>query len=232
MKFLPLLLSALLLVTVGCSSSKKKEEGPEEVVHEELKRDYTVVEALDNKRPGWVIDAELWAREHSGYDTAAFRYFSYETEPKVNREMACNLAKANARADIASEITTFISKSLGTSSEGQAGIDMNNPKVQPLREFTENTLAEKVQSMVYGAAIVKNYWEKRKYEESKGAAKNFIGFTCAVLIQMDSKSLAAAVKKAAEEVVGKADDPETKENVKKALEKADENFIKARKGQI
>lgn len=46
------------------------------------------------------------------------------------------------RSDIASEITTFIQKSLGASQEGQAAIDANNPKTQPMREFVENTLAK------------------------------------------------------------------------------------------
>jgi len=33
-------------------------------------------------------------------------------------------------------------------------------------------------------------------------------------------------------VVKKADDPEVKENVKKALEKVDEDFLKARQGEV
>src|SRR6476660_4944027 len=106
---------ALSLTITACSSKKKKKEV-----------------------------ADVYA-EQENMDVKKYRYFSFETEPKVNREIACNLAKANVRSDIAGEITTFIQKSLGASQEGQAAIDANNPKTAPMREFVENTLAEKVQ---------------------------------------------------------------------------------------
>jgi hypothetical protein len=165
-------------------------------------------------------------------DTKKYRYFAYETEPKVNREIACNLAKANVRVDIASEITTFIQKSLASSTEGAAAIDANNPKTQAMREFVSNTMAEKVQSLINGAAVIKTYWEKRQYMQSLGAKKDYIGFTCASLIRMEATRLQAAVDKASEDIVSKVDDPETKENVKKALDKIDEDFVKARQGKI
>jgi hypothetical protein len=69
-------------------------------------------------------------------------------------------AKANVRADIASEITTFIQKSLAASEEGAPAIDPDNPKTAPMREFVSNTLAERVQAMINGAAVTKTYGEK------------------------------------------------------------------------
>ncbi len=150
----------------------------------------------------------------------------------MNREIACNLAKANARADVAAEITTFIQKTLAASTEGQAAIDPANPRTQPMRDFVSNTLAERVQSLVHGAAVTKTYWEKRLFMKNLGAKKDYTGFTCAVLVRMDSKVLKEAVLKASEEVVNKADDPAVKENVKKALDKIDEDFLKARKGEV
>jgi hypothetical protein len=164
-------------------------------------------------------------------DVSKFRYFSFETEPKVNREIACNLAKANVRSDIAAEITTFIQKSLAASTEGQTAIDANNPKTQPLRDYVSNTLAEKIQSLVHGASVIKTYWEKRNYQQKMGAKKDFIGFTCAALIRMETNRLKSAIDKASEDLVEKAD-PELKDNVKKALEKIDEDFVKARHGEV
>ena len=70
----------------------------------------------------------FWASSNENAGT--FRYFSYETEPKVNRSMARSLAKANAKADIAGEIVTFIDKSIASSVEGKASIDENNPSIQ------------------------------------------------------------------------------------------------------
>jgi hypothetical protein len=216
----------------GCSSSSKKEgKKLQEVVHSTIKRDFEVRDASSNTRPGWIEDAEVWASSNDN-QAKSFRYFSYETEPKVNRNMACSLAKANAKADIAGEIATFIDKSIASSVEGKASIDENNPSIQSLREFVSNNLTQKTQSLIHGAAIVKTYWEKRKYLKEKGAKRDFTAFTCAVFVRMKRERLETAVEKAANFVVQKTDDPETKENVKKALKDAATNFVKARRGEL
>ncbi|MBY0516618.1 MAG: hypothetical protein K2P81_06915 [Bacteriovoracaceae bacterium] len=227
MKNLALSMAVLALVAVGCSSKRKVKEVDNT---ETIKKDFEVRDASSNFRPAWIEDAEVWSEQEKKDDN--WRWFAFETEPKVNREIACNLAKANARADIAGEITTFIQKTLAESTEGQAAIDPSNPKTQPLRDYVSNTLAERVQSLIHGSAVTKTYWEKRQFVKEMGAKKDYIGFTCAVLVRMDKKVLKDAIDKASEEVVNKAADPEVKENVKKALDKVDEDFLKARKGEV
>ena len=69
----------------------------------EIKKEYEVRDASSNFRPGWIEDAEVWAKQNEK-DLDKNRFFSFETEPKVVRSVACDIAKANARADIASEI--------------------------------------------------------------------------------------------------------------------------------
>jgi hypothetical protein len=86
--------------------------------------------------------------------------------------------------------------------------------------------------MVHGAAVIKTYWEKRNYMLKMGAKKDYIGFTCATLVRMDSARLKAAIEKASEDIVNQTDDAATKENVKKALDQVDEDFVKARKGEV
>lgn len=220
----------LLIFTMATSCSSKKKI--KEIDYSEtISRDYKVKESTTNGiRPGWIEDPEAWATQEN-MDTKKYRFFSFETEPKVNREIACNLAKANVRSDIASEITTFIQKSLASSTEGAAAIDPNNPKTLPMRDYVANTLAEKVQSLLHGAAPIKTYWEKRSYQKDLGAKKDYIAFTCATLIRMEEARLKAAIDKASEDLVEKADS-EVKENVKKALEKIDEDFVKARHGEV
>lgn len=225
------LMSMLLVLSLGVACSSKKKEVKDVDNTETISKDFEVKDASSNIRPGWIEDAEVWTAQEK-LDTEKYRYFSFETEPKVNREISCNLAKANVRADIAGEITTFIQKTLGSSTQGQAAIDPNNPKTLPLREYTENTMAEKVQSLVHGAAVIKTYWEKRNYSVKMGAKKDYIGFTCATLVRMETNRLKAAIDKASEDLVKKADDPEVKENVKKALENIDEEFVKARHGEV
>lgn len=226
MKLLPLLL--VLSLGVACSSKKKVKEVDYSAT---ISKDFEVKESSTNGvRPGWIEDAEIWTAQEN-MDVTKFRYFSFETEPKVNREIACNLAKANVRSDIAAEITTFIQKSLAASTEGQTAIDANNPKTQPLRDYVSNTLAEKIQSLVHGASVIKTYWEKRSYQQKMGAKKDYVGFTCAALVRMETARLKTAIDKASEDLVEKAD-PELKENVKKALDKIDEDFVKARHGEV
>lgn len=225
MKLLSLLLTLTVLVSCASKKTVKDIDNSETIV-----RDFEVKDSSSNTRPGWIEDAQLWS-EQENMDVSKYRYFSFETEPKVNREIACNLAKANVRSDIAAEITTFIQKSLGTSTEGQASIDANNPKTQPMRDFIENTLAERVQGMIHGSAVIKTYWEKRNYLKKMGSKKDFIGFSCATLVRMETERLKEAIDKASEEVEAKAD-PSLKENVKKALETLDEDFVKARQGEV
>jgi hypothetical protein len=222
-----LALVVLMLVVGACSSKRKVKEVDNT---DTIKRDYEVRDASSNFRPAWIEDAEVWAEQEEKVKDS--RWFAFETEPKVNREIACNLAKANARADVAAEITTFIQKTLAASTEGAAAIDPANPKTQPMRDYVSNTLAERVQSLVHGAAVTKTYWEKRQYIKDLGAKKDHVGFTCAVLVRMSKKTLSEAIRKAAEEVVGKAEDATVKENVKKALDQVDEDFLKARKGEV
>jgi len=227
-----LLMPLISLALVSCGSSKKEDN--RELVereHKEIEREYIVKDASSNFKPGWIEDAEVWANNHSK-DMKKYRYFSYETEPKVSRSIACNLAKANAKTDIAGEISTFIDKQLSQSQEGQAGIDENNPNVQALREYVENTLAEKVQAMIHGAAVVKTYWEKRMYMQDRGAKKDYKAYTCSVFVRMDAKRLSAAIQNAANLLIKNVDDPGTKANVKKALQNVNDNFVKARRGEI
>ncbi len=231
-KILPMI---FLLGLAACSSTPKKVEVVErpvdDVKHTEIKKEYEVKDASSNFRPGWIEDAEVWAKQNEK-DLDKNRFFSYETEPKVTRAVACDIAKANTRVDIASEITTFIEKTLGTTQEGNASIDLNNPKLSPLKEYMENTMAEKIQSMIHGAAVVKTYWEQREYKKSLGAKEDFKAFTCSVLIRMEADRLKKSVDEAANFVAKKVEDPEAKESVKKALKNVSENFIKSRQGEI
>lgn len=228
-----ILTTIFLLSIAACSSAKKEpaERAVEEVKHTEIQKEYEVRDASSNFRPGWIEDAEVWAKQNEK-NLEKMRFFSYESEPKVTRGVACDIAKANVRVDIAGEITTFIQKTLGTSQEGNASVDMNSPKLAPLKEYMENTLAEKIQSLVHGASVVKTYWEQREYKKDLGAKEDFKAYTCAVLIRMEAERLRKSVDDAANFVVKKVDDPEAKENVKKALQNASEDFVKARRGEL
>ena len=42
--------------------------------------------------PGWIEDANGWAEENNK-DTKTFSYYSFETVPKVSRQIACDWPK-------------------------------------------------------------------------------------------------------------------------------------------
>lgn len=220
------LILTVTLIMSGCSSSKKKKDNPDVKnvdISESIKKDYQIVDASSPTRPGWVIDANDWAAQN-GYDTNKNRYYSFETEPKVGREIACQLAKANAKSDVAGEVATFIKSTLAASEEGQAAIDPNNPITQPLRNFVESTLVQKVQEVIVGASALKTHWEKRNYKVELGAKRDFIGFTCASLIEVKSEYIQSAIDLARSEMLNRTQDTNMKENVKKALDDAKEEF--------
>ena len=143
-----------VILLTSCGSSKKDLRELEERKHEEIKRDFVVRDSSSNFRPGWIEDAEIWAKNHT-LDMKKYRYFSYETEPKISRGSACDLAKANTKVDIAGEIATFIDKTFSESKEGKIGIDENNPNITALKEYMESTLAQKIQALIHGASVVK-----------------------------------------------------------------------------
>ena len=229
-----LLLVMTLVFVYSCSSKKTDEREPrlKEVDNSAtIKRDYEVRDASSMKRPTWVENTRIWA-EDSGKDKAGFTFFSYTTDPKVSREISCKLARANARVDIASEISTFIQQQLGQSQEGKASIDENNPVGRSLKEYVETTLAEHVQAMIHGASVREEYWEKRQYLEDLGAKKDFIAYTCSALIRISDKQLKKAIDKAEAGVLQNAGDPESKAKVRKALDGVEEKFIQSKKGLI
>jgi hypothetical protein len=225
------LITLIVMLGISSCSSPQKKSVEDQDQSSQIKKDYEVRDASSSLRPGWIVDAIQWASTELK-DTDKYHYYSHETTPKVDRDVACALAKSSVRVDIASEIATFIENKLGQSREGSAAIDENHPQSAPLREFIEVTLAEKTQAMLHGVSIVKTYWEKRQYLQSEGATKDYKGYTCAVLARIDHDVLKKAVNEASEKVIQKVDDPSTKENVKKALENVSENFVKSKQGQI
>ena len=219
-----ILISLFFLASCG-SGSKKKDDRELEERKITIKRDYDVIDATSNFVPGWIEDAELWAKNYNK-DIEKFRFFSFEIDPQVGKVIACKLAKAHARTDVASEVATFIDQTLSNSIEGDSSIDQNAPKISEVKKYVSNDLKEKIQALIHGAIIAKTHWQKRKYLKSKGAKKDFIGHTCAVLVRMERELLGNLIKKAIEATVDSTTDPKTKEVVKKSLDSAAEKYNK------
>jgi hypothetical protein len=213
-------ISILALLTIGCSSTK---DDVADKKHEDIERNYKVRDASSNYRPGWIVNANLWAKKNN-MNVSTTRYFSFETGPKVDRDIACNMAKANAKVDIAGEISSYIEKTLTSRQEGDAFIDENNPEDKKLLHFVSNVLTERIQSQLHGVAVGKTYWEKRTYEKDLGAKKDFTAYTCAVFIKINKDVLAEAVEKASKRVVKEASKSGKDKQVERILQDAPDGF--------
>ena len=230
MKVKKVLALFLTLVMIGCSTSEKVEEE----VHENLKRNYEVRDASSKTRAGWVQKPMAWAKQKE-MDVKKYRFFSFETSPNVDKDIACNLAKANVRVDIAGEISAFINKKLTSKEAGDTFIDENDPQKKEILHFVSNVLEEKIQSSINGAAVVETYWEKRQYLESLGAKRDFVAYTCASLVRMEEDLIRRAVEDARTLVINHAkkagDSKEVEKALEKSLEKAPEEFQSPKLGE-
>lgn len=205
-----LILSTLLLV-IACGSSDKS-QAPREFSHT-----FKVIDAKTEDMPEWINEPQEWAEDNIK-NSKEFRFFVYDTEPKNSRAIACKIAKANANANIAAEITQFIKQSLATSTNGDpTAMD------EKLDEFVETTLAQEVQGFIVGASVYRTYWEKRAYMKEMGADRDYKGFTCAALVKMSKDNIEKAIRRAQRKVEDVAN-PEVKQNVKQALKDVAEKF--------
>jgi len=199
----------------ACSSSKKYEDEK----HEELERNYVVKDSNSKYRPGWIEDAHGWAAENAE-DTRSNWYYSNETEPKVGRKIACNLAKANVKSDIAGEISTKIYAELSAEMAGNSSIDENNPAVKAMMENVRTELNSTISMSVYGAKIRKTYWEKRFYQEDLGAKKDYNAYTCAALVQISRKNLKEGVEHVTQKIESTTKAKMSREEVRRAVARA------------
>lgn len=201
-----LVLLSILVFTMSCSRKFKK--------------DYDVADASSKDIPGWIENPQEWADDEDEDDFKAHRYYVVNVDARKSREIACKIAKAQARAEVASEVTAFIKSTFAQSTHGDA-----LKTDEELNEYIEDTLAQEVQAFVVGASVLREYWEKRNFSQEKGAQKDWSGYTCSALIKISKKNLEKAFKRAEDKLAGKARS-ENKELVKQAIKTAENEYLK------
>ena len=201
-----LVVLGMLLIVAGCSRKFKK--------------DYDVIDASQQDIPEWIQNPQKWAEDEDEKDFKSHLYYVVDVEARKNREIACKIARAQATAKIAGEITTFIKNTFGQATHGDP-----RSNDEELSEYVEESLASEIQAFVVGAREQREYWEKRKFDTEKGAGKNWTGFTCAKLMKISKKNLEKAFKRAEAKLTNKAK-TENKELVKKAIQSAQEEYLK------
>lgn len=185
-----------------------------------FQKDYDVTDASNKDIPGWIENPQEWADDEDESDFKKYRYYVVNVDARKSREIACKIAKAQARAEVASEVTAFIKSTFAQATHGDA-----LKSDEQLTEYIEDSLAQEVQSFVVGARVFREYWEKRKFSKEKGANQDWSGYTCSALIKISKKNLEKAFKRAEDKLTGKVQ-KENQELVKKAVETAQKEYLK------
>lgn len=210
MKLLVCCLFLVMAFNYGCSSKGKDGE------EREFKKDYVVVDAQYKSIPGWINEAEGWAKRNEKKDSRKFRYFVSTTGLIKNKRLCMKSAEAQAAALIAGEITQFVKNSYSQSVQGDED--------EEVESYMEDTLAQEIQSFLVGARKARTYWEKRKYKEDLGAEENKTGLICSALMKMKKSTIKKAIKNAMKKLVGSVSNPESKSKAEAAGKAAAAKF--------
>ncbi len=223
-----------LIFLSSCSSVKNEMVKNKE--HEEFQKEYRVIDASMSIRPGWISEANRWAMENAKKDEDTnereYSYFSYETMPMMDRDLACSLAKTKVKSTIASGVASFIEEKLSQVREGNTAIDDSLRSRGGLREYLETNLASKTAAMISGVQFINTYWEKRRFEKEKGAKRDYQAFTCAVLVRISKENLDYTLREARQKISRDITDEEVRKKVNDALENVEESFEKYKKGAL
>lgn len=169
-----LLINALIALSfVSCSSRS-------------FQRDYTVVDSSHQEMPEWIEDFDGWLEDLDKDDDNL--YYRGMSEISKSREIACEVAKAKATGDVASEINQKFKQELNSYKE--TTITNTNS------EFIQNQFSKIVNSSVIGLSTAKTYWEKRRFQKELGAKKNKDAYVCYSLGKISKKNLKKSISRA------------------------------------
>ncbi len=180
-----------------------------------LEKDYKVVDASQQEVPEWVEDLNEWLEDQ---DTEKFSFYTYTTESKNSRSMACEIAKAKSTALIAEELSTYIKQSFAQNTQGDP-----TSTDEALSEYVESSLLKVVEANIQGAKTLSTYWEKHRHQTDLGAKKDYEGFVCSAITRISKKQLKSAYKAAQKKLEKKASNA-SKGQVKKILDQASTNL--------
>jgi inner membrane protein len=172
--------------------------------------------------PEWVENLNEWI-DNEVEKPKKYKFYTYTTEAKNSRAIACEIAQARIDNKIAAEVATFIKQSFAHTRHGDP-----TKKKGKLTEYVQDDLAKEVQAHINGVNYIKEYWEKRKFDKELGAKKNWTGFTCTKLARVSKTRMKKLFKKAdALMKKNSSSDKASKEHIEKVLENAAKAFDKA-----
>lgn len=204
MKYL-IILNLLLVFLVSCSSRK-------------LQKDYVVVDSSHQDVPEWVEDLDEWIEDEEK-NKNRYRYFTYTSDPKNDRQISCDLASARAGTYIAGEISQTIKQNIESFKNGDP-----NSKNEKLDQYVEEKLSKVIQAKLVGVKTYKTYWEKRRFQKELGAKKNKDAYTCTKLLKVPKSDMKKMFAVAYKNLDKMAKNDVQKDVVKKAIEKSEKEL--------
>lgn len=198
------ILIALLLLTISCSKKEKKLEL--------AKPTFVTLEASRPSEPLWVSDIRTTKEKE---DIKDYKYFVAESIHS-NKRLCEKGASARASAAVATEVSQFVKESYNEAIQGVEAEDISN--------YTENTLAQEVQSFLTGVEIDDTFWVKRGYRVKLKAKADKDEYYCYTLIKVRRSLLDELVRKSTRRLFDRQINPEAKQKAQQATEEAVRKF--------
>ncbi|MCP4913617.1 MAG: hypothetical protein GY909_10900 [Oligoflexia bacterium] len=160
-----------IIFVSSCSSSKN-----EAFVYTKRQIiDYKVVESSHDGYPLWIRKPQSVGSKIADGEKY---YFAFETTPKINKKIACNLLKAYGREKIVNEVFKFATKGKNKSVKVLLA---ENGKDLAMKNFKKTN-------------IIQSFWEDRMYPPLPGDAKYRAGSVCAYLIEVKRSEISKIFK--------------------------------------
>lgn len=207
------LMLLLFSITFFACTSAPKNSMERDIVPDT--KDYVIRERYPSEIPEWKKNFNQFKKQQ---EIQGQFYFIGESGDVLDRIDGCDYANMAAKKQISQQIAEFIEGKIASSKAGSLFVDKEDSSSNRLGHHFTNTLASKTMAFLSGVKQFDQYWEERDYSPSGGRKRIY---QCAVIVVIDEKNLAAAIKRSSKKAQEIPQDQEAKNLVKEALSSVD-----------
>lgn len=177
----------LMVFLFACSQSSIEKEfsrytAPSEsgtLLRKVAREDYKVIKSSSKMKTDWISHPQKYGvKELKNKKEQLF--FSFMTGPKTSLDIACTMARAFTRQDMADFLVKFYR-------EGEESREWDSFLVTEGHEYFKNFFKQ--------ATLEKTYWEHREYRSELNFQGRKDAYICALLIRVNEKALRKVIKK-------------------------------------
>lgn len=199
--------SLVVMISISACSGAKK-----------VSSDYVLRESSPEVKQEWVKNFAEFKRNNEG---KGISYFLGESGDVNDRVSGCDVASLTGKKRIAQFVAEFVTSKVSIAKSGQLMSDKTDYRDQRLGGHFTDQLASKSIAFLSGVKEYDQYWEERDYSIMSGKSRLY---QCTVVVQIDDRSLALAIKRVAERTPETIDDVEAKALAKESLKNIDQEF--------